>query len=796
MKKLTTPFALFIVLLIVASCQRQKEKDYPIQPVPFTSVEVNDDFWAPRIKKNHEVTIPIAFQKSEETGRIKNFKIAGGLEEGSFASPAPFDDSDVFKIIEGASYSLQMFPDPELEAYLDTLIRYIGLAQEDDGYLYTNRTIMGDSAHPWAGDERWELTHDLSHELYNLGHMYEAAVAHHQATGKRNFLDIALKSAHLVDSVFGWDKIENYPGHQEIEIGLVKLYRATGEQKYLDLSKFFLDVRGPDGPKYAQAHKKVVNQTQAVGHSVRAAYMYTGMADVAALTDDPGYVEAINNIWEDIVHKKLYITGGIGASGGNEGFGDPYHLPNMTAYCETCASIANVFWNHRMFMHKGEVKYYDILERTLYNALMSGVSLKGDRFFYPNPLASSGQHERQEWFGCACCPSNITRFLPSMPGYIYTKTSDQIMVNLYAENTAQIDLRGQEVKISQKTDYPWKGKVELTLEPEKEQSFSLMLRVPGWARDKAVPGDLYHFKGEPNGSVEVAVNGEIIDATFQDGYIDLARTWQAGDRVTLHLPMETRIIEANEKVEEDRGKVAVQKGPVVYAAEWPDNPKEEVLNLVFEEDSPLTSTFQPELLNGVPVIRGRAARARKTLEDQVILQEKQQLTLIPYHVWANRGPGEMRVWLPVTKEATQPTPAPTIAARSEISASTPKGSLSRLNDQLDPKNSATPFNYNWWPKNNQTEWLQYTFERPEEVDKVEVYWFDDGPDGGCRIPESWKILYKEGTDWKPVEQASGYPVKKDTWNVVSFKPVNTSALRLQVQLPENHSSGVVEWIVE
>ena len=796
MKKLILPFALLVVLLTLASCQQQKEKDYPIQPVSFTSVEVTDDFWAPRIKKNHEVTIPIAFQKSEETGRIKNFKIAGGLEEGSFASPAPFDDSDVFKIMEGASYSLQMFPDPELEAYLDTLIHYIGLAQEEDGYLYTNRTIMGDSAHPWAGDERWELTHDLSHELYNLGHMYEAAVAHYQATGKKSFLDIALKSAHLVDSVFGWDKIENYPGHQEIEIGLVKLSRATGKKKYLDLAKFFLDVRGPDGPEYCQAHKKVVDQTQAVGHSVRAAYMYTGMADVAALTDDPGYVEAINAIWKDIVHKKLYVTGGIGSAGGNEGFGEPYQLPNMTAYCETCASIANVFWNHRMFMHEGEVKYYDVLERTLYNALMSGVSLSGDHFFYPNPLASSGQHERQEWYGCACCPSNITRFLPSMPGYIYTKTYDQIMVNLYAENTAYIELQGQKVKIDQKTEYPWKGNVELTLEPEQEQSFSLMLRVPGWARNQAVPGNLYHFQGDPGGPIQVMVNGEAVDAPIEEGYIDLNRTWKPGDQVTLELPMQVRIVEANEKVEEDRGKVAIQRGPVVYAAEWPDNFEGKVLNLVFDENSRLSSAFKPELLNGAPVIRGKAARARKTLEGEVKLSEKQDLTLIPYHLWANRGPGEMRVWLPGTKESTHPTPAPTIAYQSKITASTPRRTLFRLNDQLEPKNSASSFNYNWWPKNNQTEWLQYTFEKPEKVREVQVYWFDDRPHGGCRTPASWKLLYQTGSQWKPVEGASGYPVKKDAWNVVSFNPVKTSALRLQVKLPENHSSGVVEWIVE
>lgn len=797
MKQILASLATLILLLFIGSCQKQiKDKDYPIQPVPFTSVKVTDDFWAPKIKRNQNVTIPIALEKSKETGRIKNFKIAGGLEEGSFCTQYPFDDSDVFKIIEGASYSLQMFPDQELVAYLDTLIHYIDLAQENDGYIYTNRNIMGDSAHEWAGDERWEKTHDLSHELYNLGHMYEGAVAHYKATGKRNFLDIAIKSANLVDSIFGYNKLETYPGHQEIEIGLVKLYRVTGNKDYLDLAKFFLDVRGPDGPKYCQAHKKVTNQTKAVGHSVRAAYMYTGMADLAALTNDPGYVKAINKIWKDIAHKKLYITGGIGASGGNEGFGEPYVLPNMSAYCETCASIANVFWNHRMFMHEGEVKYYDVLERTLYNALLSGVSLSGDSFFYPNPLASDGQHERQEWFGCACCPSNLTRFLPSVPGYLYSKTDNQIMVNLYADNTADIDLDGKKVKIKQKTDYPWEGKVDLTINPDEKQQFELRLRIPGWARNEAVPGKLYRFTESKNQSVEVTVNGEKAEARPEDGYIVLERKWKSGDKVSLDMPMPVRIIEANEKVKENRGKVSIQRGPIIYAAEWPDNPEGEVLNLVFDKNSKLTAEFKPDLLNGIPVIKGEASRAKKTLEDEVVVSEKQELTLIPYHTWANRGPGEMRVWLPVEKEATIPSPAPTIAAKSHITASTEKESLRYLNDQLESENSASPFNYNWWPANNQTEWIQYTFEKLETVSKVKVYWFDDRPHGGCRIPSSWKVLYKKGNEWEPVQNHTDYSISKDEYNEVQFEPVTTSALRLTVQLPEEHSSGIVEWIVE
>ena len=642
-------------MISLSGCKNQSvsDGDNTIQPVPFTSVKVTDDLWAPRIKRNHEVTIPIAFGQSEKTGRIRNFKIAGGLEKGKFQSKYPFDDSDVFKIIEGASYSLQTFPDPALEAYLDTLIYYIGLAQEDDGYIYTYRTIMGDDSHPWIGTKRWEKTHILSHELYNIGHMYEAAVAHYQATGKRTFLDIAIKSADLVARDFGWGKIETYPGHQEIEIGLVKLYRVTGDRKYLDLAKFFLDVRG-GGEEYNQAHKKVTEQTVAVGHAVRAAYMYTGMADVATLTNDSGYVNAIDKIWQDVVYKKLYLTGGIGATGGNEGFGEPYNLPNMSAYCETCASVANIFWNYRMFLLHGSSKYYDILERTLYNGLLSGVSLSGDRFFYPNPLESSGQHKRQEWFGCACCPSNLCRFIPSVPGYVYTKTRNRLYVNLYMDNTAKIELDGQTVEVVQQTKYPWDGKVKLTISPDKPSVFKLCLRVPGWAQNEAVPGDLYRYLNNNENEIVLKINGKAKKYSPDKGYFIISRKWEKGDIVELDMPMPVRKVIAHKNVEADIDKVAIQKGPIVFCAEGIDQKDNNVLNLVYDPETPLESEYRPELLNGVQVITGEAKSTKRL-----------PLTLIPYHVWANRGPGEMMVWLPTTKDVSRPLPAPAIDSKSK-----------------------------------------------------------------------------------------------------------------------------------
>ena len=353
---------------------------------------------------------------------------------------------------------------------------------------------------------RWELDSVLSHELYNLGHLYEAAVAHYQATGKRTLLDIAIKSADLVNKDFGWDRVKVYPGHQVIEMGLVKLYRVTGEKKYLDLARFFLDIRGPKGEQYNQADKKPVDQTEAVGHSVRATYMYSGMADIAAIEKDEAYLNAITKIWEDIVYRKIYITGGIGASGGNEGFADPYVLPNMSAYCETCASIGDIFTNHRLFLLHGETKYIDILEKTLYNSMLSGVSLSADRFFYPNPLESNGQHNRQAWFGCACCPSNVARFVPAIPGYIYAVTDKDLFVNLFISNDADIIIGKKKIKISQKANFPWDGKVEISVFPETSGKFSLKIRIPGWANNEAIPGGLYKFEDQNNESWKITVN--------------------------------------------------------------------------------------------------------------------------------------------------------------------------------------------------------------------------------------------------------------------------------------------------
>jgi hypothetical protein len=789
--------------VIFAGCAKNKTSaDYPIQPVPFTSVKLTDNFWAPRIKKNATVTIPIAFKYCESTGRVKNFEIAGGLDTGKFQTIYPFDDSDVYKIIEGASYSLQTNPDPKLEAYIDTLIYKIGLAQEDDGYLYTNRTIAemhgGKGLHEWASPNRWELDSVLSHELYNLGHLYEAAVAHYQATGKRTLLDIALKSADLVNKDFGWDGVKVYPGHQVIEMGLVKLYRATGEKKYLDLAKFFLDVRGPKGDSYNQAHKKPVDQTEAAGHAVRATYMYSGMADIAAIEKDDAYLNAITKIWDDIVFRKIYLTGGIGATGGNEGFADPYVLPNMSAYCETCASIGDIFFNHRLFLLHGETKYIDILEKTLYNSMLSGVSLSADRFFYPNPLESNGQHQRQAWFGCACCPSNIARFVPAIPEYIYAVTDEDLYVNLFISNDANVTIGKKKVQIFQKANFPWNGKVELSIFPEASGKFSLKIRIPGWALNEEIPGGLYKFDDQNTGTYKISVNGENREWEIENGYAEIERKWKKGDKVEIEFPMEIRQVIADERIKDDVGKIAIQRGPVIYCAEWPDNNGGNILNLVIDRKASMTSEFIPSLLDGTEVIKTSGYQTKKTLDGSIEKLSEEAVTLIPYALWNNRGPGQMMVWLPVSEKSSHPLPAPTIANRSKIRASKMTRLISAINDQVEPKNSNdhSVSYYHWWPDKDQWEWVEYDFEKPENISKTSVYWFDDGPDGGCRIPDGWEILYLSGNIWKPVKAKTAYKVTKDGWDSLEFDPVKASAIKIKVKLNKDFASGIYEWIVE
>jgi len=610
------------------------ERDYLIRPVPFTQVTVKDQFWAPRIETNRKETIPYAFSKCEENGRMDNFDRAAGVLEGEHQGDFPFDDTDPYKILEGAAYVLSVQPDPVLDQYLDRLIAKIAAAQEEDGYLYTVRTNKCERLKNWFGDDRWEKLAG-SHELYNMGHLYEAVAAHYQATGKRNLLNIALKNADLLDTVFGPGKNEEAPGHQVIEMGLVKLYRLTGDERYLNLAKFFLDTRGPGGNPYNQSHEKPYDQSEAVGHAVRASYMYSGMADVAALTGDERYLKAIDRIWDDVVSKKLYLTGGIGARGNGEAFGQAYELPNETAYCETCAAIGNVYWNHRMFLFHGDAKYIDVLERSLYNGLISGVSLEGNLFFYPNPLASHGQHQRSPWFGCACCPGNIARFVASVPGYVYAQVDDRLYVNLFVQGTGIVKMDRGPVRIIQQSNYPWDGKITLIVDPQTAGPFTICVRVPGWAQNTPVPSDLYHYLGTSAEVIKLTVNGEQTDFDIEKGYLHLERPWQSGDIIELDLPMPIRRVLAHEKVEADLGRVALERGPIVYCAEGPDN-EGQVFNLVLDDSAALQAKHQAGLLGGVTMIRGQATGLSYASDGKTLIRRQRDLTAIPPSGWPGR----------------------------------------------------------------------------------------------------------------------------------------------------------------
>lgn len=651
----------FIVFTFCSFSAVAQKQDYPIQPVAFTNVKLTDKFWTARIETNRTVTIPASFARCESTGRVKNFQMAAE-RKGKFCTTYPFDDTDIYKTIEGASYSLALHPDKKLDAYVDSMITIVGRAQEADGYLYTARTIDPLHVGDWLGTERWVKEQENSHELYNAGHMYEGAVAHFMATGKRNFLNIAIKNADLLVRTFGPGKRHVAPGHEVVEMGLVKMYRVTGKKEYLDLAKFFIDERGHKEYKksknpyengiYWQDDKPVIQQDEAEGHAVRAMYLYSGMADVAALTGDKEYLAAIDKIWNNMVGKKMYVQGSIGAVGDGERFGDNYELPNSTAYNETCAAIGNVFWNERMFLLHGESKYIDVLEKTLYNGLISGVGLDGKSFFYTNAMQIHNgfnhpdiERERAGWFVCSCCPTNVVRLMPSIPGYIYAQNGNDVFVNLFISGTGNLKVNNKALQITQQNNYPWDGGLQFTLNPASSMDMNLKLRIPGWAQNQAVPSDLYSYQTAQNKKVEIKVNGKAVDYKMQNGYAVISKKWKKGDKVEMTLPMDIQRVMANEKLAEDNNKVALQRGPIMYCAEWKDNGGQ-AANIIIPQNTTFTAAYKPELLNGVTVLTGDVKAVQVDSTGLGISTQNQTLTAIPYYSWANRGKGEMMVWFP------------------------------------------------------------------------------------------------------------------------------------------------------
>ncbi len=655
---------LLLALLFSGATAHAQQKDYPIQAVDFTRVKLADNFWLPRIEINRTVTIPASFERCESTGRVKNFEMAA-KKQGKFCTTFPFDDTDIYKTIEGASFSLAVHPDAKLQAYVDSLIAIVAKAQEPDGYLYTARTIDPTKPHAWAGKERWEKERELSHELYNAGHLYEAAAAHYLATKKRNLLDIALKNADLVCSVFGPEKKHVAPGHEIVEMGLVKLYRITGKKEYLSTAKFFIEERGhyngydPNSKdvfkngSYWQDDKPVNNQDEAEGHAVRAGYLYSAMADVAALTGDDSLLHAIDKIWENVVEKKMYVQGSVGAIGDGERFGGNYELPNATAYNETCAAIANVYWNYRMFLLHGDAKYMDILEKSLYNGLISGVGLDGKSFFYTNAMQikNSFLHKDMEatrsgWFECSCCPTNLARLIPSIPGYMYAQKDDNLYINLFIASNANFIIRNKNVQVSQQNNYPWDGTLTFTINPQNTTTFNLKVRIPGWANNEAIPSTLYQFQNNAATTSKpvIKVNGVAVNYSMEHGYAVIGKAWKKNDKVEVTLPMEVRRVVANEKVKDDIGKIALQRGPLMYCAEWPDN-NGKTSNIIIPASATFTSEFKPELLNGVMVLKSEVPAIIVNNSENVVTVQ-QPFTAIPYYSWANRGKGEMMLWFP------------------------------------------------------------------------------------------------------------------------------------------------------
>ena len=798
--------------------------DYPFRPAEMTNVAIRAGFWQPRFETNRLVTVWTDFRKSEETGRIANVALAGQRAKGGFRG-IPFDDSDVFKIVEGAAYTLSTHPDAKLEKYLDDLIEKFAKAQEEDGYLYTARTLgfnygtkNGKTEYGMMGPTRWSNT-PSSHELYNVGHMYEAAVAYYQVTGKRRLLDVAIKNADLVDKVFGPnpDQLKHVPGHQEIELALCKLYRVTGEERYLKLAKHFLDQRGADHSgmtsqvfaqsgklvagdemtargNYNQNHIPVLAQKEAVGHAVRAGYLYCGMADVAALTGDDSYIKAIDAIWDNVVAKKLHLNGSVGARHAGEAFGANYELPNESAYLETCAGIGNALWNQRMFLLHGDAKYIDVLERVVYNGFLSGISLGGDAFFYPNPLASAGGYQRSKWFGCSCCPVNVVRFIPQIAQFAYATRNDALYVNLFVASDAKLDLACGAVRLAQQTDYPWAGATRLAVTPPKAGArFAVHVRVPGWCVGRPVPSDLYtQVVPGALSDFSVKVNGKAFAFTPAKGYCVIDRAWQPGDVVEVAMNMPVRRIKAHDAVVDDRGRLAVERGPIVYCAEGVDNDGH-ALDKVLPAAATFTVTSCNILGNVYPALSAEGFTMMRGLKG--CTAQKTPVTLVPYFAWCHRGAGEMQTWFPVEADPAK------VSAGYATRASHVWGSdtTAAASDGKLPKKSYDPSipRLTFWPNRGTQEWVAYSFPTAEEISSASVYWFDDSGVGECRIPLEWHLECRASATagWQRVDAV--YPVAADRFCTATFKtPVKATDIRLVVRSREGFSSGILEWQVK
>ena len=748
-------------IVFLAPAPSAQDTETRLVAVPASQVRITDEFWTPRIERNRTVSIQAVYDRS-----------------GPRRSPA--------QLIEAAAYMLHERPDADLERRTDEAVA---------------RAIAAMNAR----------NADPEQVIRASGTFLEAAVAYYRMTGKRSALDAAIETAGAMAAAYGPGRKTYISGHEGLKIGLLRLYEETRDARFLDLARFLLDERGKDDyPRtgeyaldrtYAQDHLPVVQQAEAVGHAVRATYLYIPLVELASLTGRADYRRAADRIWEDATFRKTYVTGAIGSIRFHEQFGAPYELPNLSAWNETCASYGSVVWNQRMFLLHHDAQYLDMLERTLYNGFLDGVSLDGSRFFYQNPLMSYGSYERFEWINTPCCPPNVVRLIASLGNYLYAVGPRDVYVNLFVGSNAHATIDGVRVSLRQQTRYPWDGGVRLHVDPDRSARFGVRVRIPGWSAAQVIPGDLYRFVDRPREPVTLTVNGTRTPLRVDRGFAVIDRTWNAGDVIELNLPMPVRRVVARDEVRDDAGRVALARGPLVYAAEWPDNGGR-ALNIVVPDGAPLSAEFRRDLLGGVTVITGSAQAVERRGEGPPVARPH-RLVAIPYFAWANRGMGEMQTWLPRTPGLARAAP---IVPSSPIANVRSSGGIEKkvtgYNDQNDdiaavydgrePLNSADESNlyFRMRPPVGEPAWIEYEFKEPTTIRASDVYFADDRR--FCKLPVSWRLLYRDGAGWKPVTARGEYSVRRNAFNRVAFAPVTTSAVRIEIEpVTRRYASGEI-----
>lgn len=820
MKRNIFSLALQATALVAALTIRSSAAEtelHRLTPVPLQQVTIEDEFWSPKLKTWQEVTIRDAWTKfdNDRGGAINNFDRVRDGKTGNHAGPEWYDGL-IYEMIRASADFLVVHPDPELKQRVDGYISRIAAAADKDpqGYIQTWTLLM-------APGHRWGLNggDDVrQHELYNAGALIEAGVHWYRATGETDLLKVAIRMANNMASLMGPSpKTNQVPGHPLAEEALVNLYKLLVEQpqlkaqlnvpvdekSYLQLVEFWLDNRGNHQGRsinwgaYAQDDMPVSRQQEMEGHAVRDALLCAGLVAAGSVSGREDYLTTASRLWENMASRKTYITGGLGSVGHYEGFGPNYVLPNKDAYAETCAAVGGGFFDLNMALAFADARYSDMLERELFNGALVGVSLKGDSYFYDNPLEAGPNHQRWAWHDCPCCPPMFLKLMGALPSYIYAQEPGAIYVNQFIGSRASLTVNNSKVTLKQTGHYPWEGDIKIGLTPEKETSFELFIRIPEWCQGTASPDDLYQIVGRPNsGAATIQINGHSVGKlNLTRGFARLQRNWQAGDVVEIHFDMPVRQVLANPKVEDDRGLVALMRGPIVYCAESLDNP-EGIRNIIVGPKTSFKRNFKPDFLGGVMVLQANVPSY--TGRGEKISAETATLTAVPYYASANRGPSSVRVWLPATKDTMTPA---TLAGQSRASASYcwHLDSVDALNDGFAPAKSSdnTHARFSWWDHKGTSEWVELDFPKRTSVSKVSIFWFDDrAVHGGCAVPENWSLLYKDGETWKPVERPSDYGLATDQFNETTFVPVKTDALRVRVQLRPEWSGGIYEWSVE